>query len=356
MRSWGIRAAVGVWLWATLAGMAWAEAPFQFDPYWLLLHERAVPDDLKLTSAQRTAWKQTLDPLDVRFFMLRSKSTQEATDGQAQIVAEARPAIGKVLQPSQQARLEALLARRLGTKVLLHEDFAARLGLTDAQRPEVKAAIEEVHATLAKLRESKDKPASDIQKETAEIETAHSKRLVSILTSAQQSKWQSLVATDFDLARFGRTAFQPPELTGNDWQNSPPMTLAKLKGQVVVVHFFAFGCINCVHNYPVYRQWQSELAGKGVTLVGIHTPETGAERNLDNLIRKAKEDDLRFPILHDGDSANWRAWGNTMWPCVYVLDKRGQLRYFWPGELRWEGAAGDKIARGWIDELLAEEP
>jgi hypothetical protein len=45
-----------------------------------------------------------------------------------------------------------------------------------------------------------------------------------------------------------------------------------------------------------------------------------------------------------------------MWPCVYVLDKRGQLRYFWPGELRWQGATGDKIARGWIDELLAEQP
>ena len=128
-----------------------------------------------------------------------------------------------------------------------------------------------------------------------------------------------------------------------------------LRGRVVVVHFFAFGCINCIHNYPTYREWQDELVGKEVQLIGIHTPETKSEHSVETLKAKLEAERLRFPVLVDNERGNWNAWGNGMWPSVYVLDKQGHLRTFWAGELKWQGATGDQQIRRKIDELLAEK-
>ena len=89
-------------------------------------------------------------------------------------------------------------------------------------------------------------------------------------------------------------------------------------------------------------------------MIGIHTPETAAERDAAHVRQKAAEAELSFPILIDGKSENWNAWGNSMWPSVYLVDKRGYLRYFWPGEFKWEGATGDEWMGARIEELLAE--
>src|SRR5262245_25603134 len=64
------------------------------------------------------------------------------------------------------------------------------------------------------------------------------------------------------------------------WLQSEPLTLASLRGRVVVVHFWTFGCINCIHNYPSYKAWQDSYAGKAVTIIGIHTPETEGEADV----------------------------------------------------------------------------
>jgi len=69
---------------------------------------------------------------------------------------------------------------------------------------------------------------------------------------------------------------------------------------------------------------------------------------------KADSAECEFPVLIDGTKANWNAWGNSMWPSVYLVDKRGYLRHFWPGELKWRGATGDQWMRERIEELLAE--
>ena len=68
----------------------------------------------------------------------------------------------------------------------------------------------------------------------------------------------------------------------------------------------------------------------------------------------ARDAGFRFPVLIDGDKANWYAWGNSMWPSVYVVDRRGYLRAFWPGELKWKGATGDAWIAERIESLIAE--
>ena len=112
--------------------------------------------------------------------------------------------------------------------------------------------------------------------------------------------------------------------------------------------------MNCHRNYPWYRGWYDRFADRGLTMIGIHTPETKAEHDVETLQRKVAEADLRFPVLADNDKKNWDAWGNSVWPSVYLIDKTGRLRYWWYGELNWRGAEGERIMGDHIEELLDE--
>lgn len=87
----------------------------------------------------------------------------------------------------------------------------------------------------------------------------------------------------------------------------------------------------------------------------MHTPEGEGERKLDSVRAKVKEAEFTFPVLVDNERQNWNAWGNGIWPSVYLIDKRGYLRYWWYGELNWQGTEGEKIMRQKIEELLAEK-
>jgi peroxiredoxin len=148
-----------------------------------------------------------------------------------------------------------------------------------------------------------------------------------------------------------------PEFRGvTRWINSEPLTMAKLRGKVVLVHFWTNGCSNCVNNYPHYRARQERYANKDVVIVGIHTPETPGEREVERIKSQAAKHGLRFPIAVDNDAANWRAWNNRYWPTVYVVDRHGIVRYGWEGELSYNGSNGEETIRNLLDALLLERP
>jgi thiol-disulfide isomerase/thioredoxin len=147
----------------------------------------------------------------------------------------------------------------------------------------------------------------------------------------------------------------PEFAEGTEWLQSKPLTLASLRGQVVVVHFWTFGCINCIHNYPAYKAWQEKYADKGVTIVGIHTPEFEGEADVKRVRARAEENGLKFPIAVDNGSENWKNWKNRYWPTVYLVDRKGQVRYRWEGELDSRAVRGEKLVRQRIEELLAEK-
>ena len=140
-----------------------------------------------------------------------------------------------------------------------------------------------------------------------------------------------------------------------EWAQGGPLTLADLKGRVVVLHFWTNGCINCIRNYPAYRAWQGQYPGKDVTIVGVHTPEFDREAPAERVRAKAKANGLQFPVVLDDKARVWKAWGNRYWPTVYLVDQKGRVRYHWEGELHLDTAAGKRFA-GNIDDLLAERP
>ena len=87
------------------------------------------------------------------------------------------------------------------------------------------------------------------------------------------------------------------------WINSEPLSMKKLRGKVVLVHFWTNGCFNCKNNYPHYKAWQERYAGKDVVILGIHTPETIGERDIERIEKQAEKNGLKFPIAVDNE---WR--------------------------------------------------
>jgi thiol-disulfide isomerase/thioredoxin len=142
---------------------------------------------------------------------------------------------------------------------------------------------------------------------------------------------------------------------GTRWLQSKPLTLAELRGKVVVVHFWTFGCENCMNNYPAYKAWQQKYTGKDVVLLGIHTPETPYESHLPRVSASARKNGLKFPIAVDNSKQLWKAWKNRYWPTVYLVDRKGLIRCRWEGELSSEMVQGEQLLRRKIDELLAEK-
>jgi peroxiredoxin len=145
------------------------------------------------------------------------------------------------------------------------------------------------------------------------------------------------------------------ERAAGEWFNSPPLKLADLRSQVVILHFWTFGCINCRHNDAAYKAWHQKFSGEGVTMIGVHTSETEHERDLKRLKKSIDERGLKFPVVVDKDGKTWATWSNRWWPSIYLIDKQGFVRYRWDGELGWKGAKGKAIMEKKIAELLAEE-
>jgi thiol-disulfide isomerase/thioredoxin len=153
------------------------------------------------------------------------------------------------------------------------------------------------------------------------------------------------------------SAVPAPELVGESWLNvaaDARPSLAARKGKVTVVHFWTFGCINCKRNLPFYTEWQKRFSGRGLEIIGIHTPETAEEKDMANVGKKVKEYGITYPVLFDRESENWKRWQQRYWPAVYLVDKQGRARFVWEGELEYQNAGGNLKMIGLIESLLRE--
>ena len=96
------------------------------------------------------------------------------------------------------------------------------------------------------------------------------------------------------------------------------------------------------------------MADKGVTIIGIHTPETDGEKSLAAVRKKVKDNEMKYAVAVDSAGKTWAEWGNQFWPSIYLIDKKGNVRYRWDGELNWNNIKGEEVMRKKIKELLAE--
>lgn len=146
---------------------------------------------------------------------------------------------------------------------------------------------------------------------------------------------RSLAAAAVAIAAAGAHASPSaaPEFAGIDhWINSAPLTMQQLRGKVVLVDFWTYDCINCQHVLPYVKAWHQQYKDQGLVVVGVHTPEYGFERNLDNLKAAVQRNAISFPVAQDNRYATWSAYDNRFWPAFYLVDKQGQVVYTHFGE------------------------
>jgi peroxiredoxin len=159
--------------------------------------------------------------------------------------------------------------------------------------------------------------------------------------------------------RLGYSAAEPqiaPEFPKEaKWLQSEPLAMSSLRGQVVVVHFWTRACSNCQANYPVYKRWQEQYAGKPLKIIGVHTPEFDYEADPAGVQQTLEKQGLKYAVVIDNHKRIWKSWQNEYWPCIYLVDKRGRVRYHWDGELHLDNVQDRRFAAH-IDELLAETP
>jgi thiol-disulfide isomerase/thioredoxin len=127
-----------------------------------------------------------------------------------------------------------------------------------------------------------------------------------------------------------------PEFAKGNWINSDPLTLEKLRGHVVVVEFWTFGCFNCRNTLPSVKEWDTKYRGRGLTIVGVHTPETDSEYSIDNVRKEVPALGIKYPVVTDNDYKTWKAYGVEAWPTIVVLDKQGRIRWVHVGEGRYD--------------------
>ena len=114
-----------------------------------------------------------------------------------------------------------------------------------------------------------------------------------------------------------------PELTNETWLNvDSPVRLADLRGKVVIVEMWTFGCINCQHVIPSLKEWHSKYKDQGLVIIGNHYPEFSYEADLDTLKDAIARYEIQYAVTQDNDGATWRAYKNHYWPTLYLIDKQ----------------------------------
>jgi thiol-disulfide isomerase/thioredoxin len=121
-----------------------------------------------------------------------------------------------------------------------------------------------------------------------------------------------------------------------EWLSSKPLTGAELRGKVVLVEFWTYTCVNWLRTLPYVRAWAEKYREKGLVVIGVHTPEFGFEKNLDNIRRAMKEMRIEYPVAVDSNYAIWNAFGNQYWPAMYFIDAQGRIRHHHFGEGDYE--------------------
>lgn len=152
-----------------------------------------------------------------------------------------------------------------------------------------------------------------------------------------------------DTLILARDAQLAPRLGPGVWINSDPLKLEALRGRVVLLDFWTFGCYNCRNTLPALKRFDKTFRERGLTIIGVHSPEFDREKKVENVRREIRSLEISYPVVTDNDYETWRAFHIEAWPTVLILDKQGRIRFTHIGEGLYEDEENV------ITELLAEK-
>lgn len=123
-----------------------------------------------------------------------------------------------------------------------------------------------------------------------------------------------------------KTKSRAPDFVGiNHWINSEPLTMAQLRGKVVLVDFWTYACGNCMNTLPHVTRWYDTYKDRGFVVVGVHTPELAFEYSTSNVQTAVERHGIKYPVAQDNEYATWKAYDNQYWPAEYLIDQNGTI-------------------------------
>ena len=137
-----------------------------------------------------------------------------------------------------------------------------------------------------------------------------------------QTQNQSQNQTKITLGDYGQA---PDFKKGDTWLNSQPLTLADLKGKVVLVDFWTYSCINCIRTLPYVTKWYDTYKNDGFVIVGVHTPEFTFEHDTNNVKNAISQFGIYYPVVQDNDYGIWTSYNNEYWPADYLINQKGEI-------------------------------
>jgi len=325
-------------------------------PITSLLRSARIHRELNLTPEIITQIEQAADKVDQPLWRLRDLPPDKCNEQARNLIEQLKRRLSQSLTVRQMNRLNQIVWQAQGIEAILEPELAARLGLSTGQNTRIIALLSAGYQRIAEVNlntqiHSETVRAAYIQR----IQTETQQKIIAVLSAAQQNAFGGLIGQPVNLSQVRFVVCKAPEIEAETWINSSPVRLTDLKGKVTVVHFYAFGCGNCIRSLPYYNQWHDHFPSGIFQIVGIHRPETQQERDIDKVKKKASEAGIEYPVAVDNESLMWNAWANRVWPSIYLIDKNGYVRYWWYGELNWQGAESEKYLRSRIQELIEEK-
>ncbi|WP_061963032.1 cytochrome c biogenesis protein CcdA [Demequina aurantiaca] len=161
---------------------------------------------------------------------------------------------------------------------------------------------------------------------------------------------------DLDLCSDGAPELEScgtaPSIKGIDsWLNTPDgegIDLTDLKGEVVLVDFWAYSCINCQRSIPHVVGWDDAYRDAGLNVLGIHSPEYAFEKDAGNVAAGAEDFGITYPVALDNNLSTWTNYRNRYWPAHYLIDAEGTVRHIAFGEGNY--ATTEKLIRELLED------
>ena len=193
------------------------------------------------------------------------------------------------------------------------------------------------------------KPYSEIEGEEIEEPVTESESTATAVPTETPSRPVPTATPKLYSEIGGEVGSLAPDLSGiTGWINTDEFTLASLRGEVVLVDFWTYTCVNCLRTLPYLKYWHEKYDDLGLNIVGVHRPEFEFEKDYDNVVAAVQQHELGWRMAQDNDSRTWRSYNNRYWPAKYLIDHDGVIRYRHFGEGRY----GE--TEEWIRMLLEE--
>lgn len=212
-------------------------------PYLFLVRDPVVQAAAKLTATQKKDLEALNNRLDLSLWSMRNKPPEQIGKIMASVQNETKAALQKFLTPAQNTRIQQAEYWVLGVKSLMREEVASQVGLTADQQAEIRQIIVTAENKLAGLQEELQAGgnADALNEQWGEIKHQQRQDAIAVLSDDQQQTFRGLLGDQIQVAKLGRIKMKVPDFdTHSKWVNSEPLTLEKLKGKVVALHFYAF--------------------------------------------------------------------------------------------------------------------